>query len=315
MAKRALIYGISGQDGHYLSQLLSEKGYMVAGVSRNGACPSPAAKCYAADLSGESNGYLFPIDDFSPDEIYNLAGISSPLAANSKPELAFRVNSQPAMEILQKISDESLKARFFQASSCYMFSGSQKINEQTPPSPSGAYGLSKFQAHAAVAEYRERAVYACSGILFNHESPLRPPGFVTRKISSAVAAFSLGIRKEPLQLGDLGARRDWGFAGDYVGAMWLMLQQPSPDDYVIATGETHSVRDFCEAAFAHAGLDYKKYVTIDRTHIRPSEVDMLCGNSKKAREKLGWKPKVDFPSLVRMMVDADMEHVKRSGKC
>jgi len=311
MAKSALIYGILGQDGHYLSKFLSEKGYSVAGVSRTGAI-LPGAKAYAADLSGESKQYLFPIDDFSPDEIYNLAGISNPRVADADPSLASKVNAMPAAEILKKILDEKSKARFFQASSCYMFSGSQKVSESTAPSPGGAYGRSKLEAHLAVAEARKKGAYACSGILFNHESPLRTLEFATRKISSAAAEFSLGRRTEPLLLGNLDVSRDWGFAGDYVEAMWLMLQQEAPGDYVIATGKPHTVRDFCMEAFSYVGLDYEKHVQVDKRLIRASETNMVADISK-IESIIGWKPKTDFRTLVRMMVDADVEFIGQGG--
>jgi len=311
MAKRALIYGIGGQDGFYLSKLLSEKGYEVVGVLHKEAevpCPQ---KTYVADFTGSKEEYLFPIGDFSPDEIYNLAGMSSPPLADANPSLALAINSQPAIEILGKLHQEKSNARFFQASSMYMFSGVQKISEGTPPSPKGAYGNSKLQAHLAVSQFRAKGVFACSGILFNHESPIRPKNFVTRKISLAAAGFSLGVRKSPLPMGNLDAQRDWGFAGDFVEAMWLMLQQKTPDDYVIATGVSHTVQDFCKEAFSHVGLDYEKCITIDKSLIRPSEINITADIGKIS--SIGWKPKTSFRSLVHMMVDEDVKILQEGG--
>ena len=305
MVKRALIYGISGQDGYYLSKLLSEKGYEVAGASRKGGRAPYAHKCYAADLAGKAQDFLFPIDDFSPDEVYNLAGISNPQKAESDKEITDRVNWKAPERILEKISMDGKGVRFFQASSCFMFSGSQRINEKTQPSPTSAYGRAKLGAHLAVGKHRGEGLYACSGILFNHESPLRPREFVTRKITYAVAEFKLGMRKEPLMLGSLDAVRDWGFAGDYVEAMWLMLQQKEPDDYVIATGESHTVRDFCREAFSHAGLDYRKLVQVSNSLVRASDINISADITRII--KIGWKPKTGFGQLVHMMVDADIQ--------
>ena len=312
MGKKALIYGISGQDGHYLSELLQKKGYAIAGVNRKqGEVTGGATKIYCADLAGNPGNYLSCIDEFLPDEIYNLAGIQSHGEVDAHPELAFMVNALAPVGILRKISQMQNQPRFFQASSAYIFGGNTgKASEKTPFQPVSIYGISKLAAHLATRHFRDTGLYACNGILFNHESPFRTTDFVTRKITCAVAEFKLKARTAPLVLGNLDARRDWGFAGDYVEAMWLMLQQKEPDDYVIATGESHSVREFCEEAFAHAGLDWKKYVKSDRTYFRPSEVDFLCGDCTKAKQKLGWKLKMGFKELVRSMVDADMAYVK-----
>jgi len=310
MAKRALIYGISGQDGQYLSQFLSKKGYSVAGVARE-KIPFPgAAKIYLADLADEKESFLMPLEDFSPDEVYNLAGISNPVFADEHPALAFRVNSQPVSDMLAKMLVQCPSARFFQASSCFMFSGSMVVNEAAQPSPIGAYGSSKLEAHLAVGAYRKKGAYACSGILFNHESPRRGENFVTRKISLGVAKIKLGIEHE-LRLGNLEATRDWGFAGDYVEAMWLMLQQEKPDDYVIATGVKRSVRDFCQEAFSHAGLDYLGYVQTNQSLIRAKEINISADISKI--RKIGWAPKTSFKQLVHMMVDEDIRILNQGG--
>ena len=311
MAKRALIYGISGQDGQYLSWLLSKKGYSVAGVARKQVSFSHAAKVYVADFAGDEDSFLLPLEDFSPDEVYNLAGISRPVVADERPDLAFKVNSQAVSAMLGKMLAQNPSVRFFQASSCYMFSGSATVDENTPPSPAGAYGLSKLEAHLAIRRFREKGAHACSGILFNHESPLRAQDFVTRKISSAAAAFSLGKRSAPLLLGNLDARRDWGFAGDYVEAMWLMLQQEKPDDYVIATGVQHSVRDFCQEAFSRVGLDYRSWVQVDQSLIRASDINISADIGKIS--KIGWVPKTSFKQLVCMMVDEDIRILKQGG--
>ena len=312
MAKRALIYGIIGQDGQYLSRLLLEKGYSVAGTSRNEGSLPGVEKIYSADLAGETEHFLFPLNDFSPDEVYNLAGISSPRVADANPVAALKVNSQAPIAMLGAIAKLGNKARFFQASSAYMFSGQQRVNEASQPSPAGEYGRSKLQAHLAVAECRKKGAFACSGILFNHESPLRSPDFVTRKISLAAAEFALGKRQGLLSLGSLDARRDWGFAGDYVEAMWLMLQQEKPGDYVIATGEQHSVRDFCKEAFSHAGLDYEKCIVSDPGLMRRPETG-VSADIHRAREALGWKPKTSFKQLVHMMVDEDIRILRDGG--
>ncbi len=311
MVKKALIYGISGQDGFYLSKLLSEKGYLVAGAAREKCAPPYAQKAYAADLAGKPGEFLFPITDFSPDEIYNLAGISSQQEAEATPLLAARVNAEAVKRMLECMQKSCPNSRFFQASSAYIHSGVGVVDEKRKPAPSTIYGKTKLAAQLHVKEARERGMFACCGILFNHESPRRGGNFVTRKITMGAARIKLGLAKS-IALGNLDAKRDWGFAGDYVEAMWLMLQQQKPDDFVIATGESHSVREFCELAFSHVGMDYKKYVKSDAAYLRPAEVDMLLGNASKAKEKLGWKPKTGFSALVSMMVDEDLK-VLRQG--
>ncbi len=312
MKKRALIYGISGQDGYYLSKLLSSKGYMVAGASQSGLQMPSAQKVYMANFAGSPKDYIFPIDDFEPDEIYNLAGISNPRIANAEPQAAFKINSEPVEAILKFLLEKKSSCGFFQASSAYMFGGSGNISEKSLPAPFDVYGESKLRAHIAVGEYRHKGIFACSGILFNHESPLRPHEFVTRKITSAAAAFSLGKKTGLLELGNLDAMRDWGFAGDYVEAMWLMLQQKKSNDYVIATGEQHTVREFCIEAFSHVGLDYNKYVSVNKDFMRSKELT-ITADTTAINTDLGWKPKVSFKQLVHMMVDEDVNILQKGG--
>ena len=308
MGKRALIYGIFGQDGHYLSKLLSSKGYEVAGVSRKARAGSDG-KIYCADLAGEPEDFLAPIGDFSPDEIYSLAGISSHREIGENPSLTFRVNAAAPIAMLQKIAGMEKKPRFFNASTAYIFAGrGGTVDEGTALMPCGIYGISKLASHLMAVHFRKQGLFACNGILFNHESPRRSEDFVTRKITAAAAAFKLGRRKEPLALGNLDAQRDWGYAGDYVEAMWLMLQQKEPDDYVIATGESHSVREFCQEAFSHVGLDWEKYVKTDQSLVRPEEA-ALSADISRARHKLGWKPRVNFKELVSMMVEEDLRRL------
>jgi len=311
MAKKALIYGISGQDGTYLSEFLSAKGYEIAGADRKAPSSAERKKYrhYSADLSASPANFVSCIEDFQPDEIYNLAGISSHREVAENPEMVFSVNALAPVAMLSEISKMGKKPKFFQASTAYMFSGfSGRVDEATAPNPSGAYGISKLAAHQMVAQCRVQGLYCCSGILFNHESPRRTEDFVTKKIALAAAEISLGRRKNPLVLGSLSPMRDWGFAGDYVEAMWLMLQQKSPDDYVIATGESHSVKEFCEEAFSHVGLDWKKHVRSSPSLARGNEA-RLDANPAKARRALGWEPKVKFKELVRMMVDAELERL------
>ena len=308
--KKALVYGISGQDGHYLSGLLLEKGYEVAGAARGERPEGFAGKFYSVDFAGDLEDVISPLDGFAPDEVYNLAGISNPREADADPALAFKVNSECVKGILSRLQGSLPSARFFQASSAYMFGKAGKVDERTAPAPTGAYGESKLAAHLAVAKARGEGAYACSGILFNHESPLRTKEFVTRKISLGAAQFSLGMRAEPITLGNLDVRRDWGFAGDYVEAMWLMLQQKEPDDYVIATGESHTVREFCQEAFSHIGMEYEGKVISDPGIARRNEQD-VSADSGKIRRALGWKPRMSFKQLVGMMVDADIGRLKR----
>lgn len=313
MAKKALIYGISGQDGFYLSELLSKKGYVVAGVAREGGSRQQhAKKTYVADLAGKPDGFLFPITDFMPDEIYNLAGISSMQEAEANPALAMKVNAEAVKLMLGRMRQSCPKARFFQASSGYIYSGSGIVDETSVPNPSNVYGKTKLAAQLYVKEARESGAFACCGILFNHESPRRGATFVTRKITMGAARIKLGLA-ESLPLGNLDSMRDWGFAGDYVEAMWLMLQQKQPGDFVIATGESHTVRDLCEAAFSHVGLDYKQYVKADPSLVRKGE-PVLQADISRAKERLGWEPTTAFSGLVSMMVDEDLKFFSQGEK-
>jgi len=264
------------------------------------------SRVYAADLAGAPEKYTRFITEFSPDEIYNLAAISSHRMITEKPAEAFAVNALAPVAMLSEISKMGKKPRFLQASTAYIFEGMEgKVDEKSVPCPTGTYGISKLASHLMVKHFCSQGLFACNAILFNHESPRRGTDFVTRKITRAAAEFSKGKRSEPLLLGNLDSQRDWGFAGDYVEAMWLMLQQAKPDDYVIATGESHSVHDFCEAAFSHVGLGWKEYVKTDSSLVRKSET-RLQASTGKARKELGWAPKVKFKELVHMMVDADM---------
>ncbi|HIH30580.1 TPA: GDP-mannose 4,6-dehydratase [Candidatus Micrarchaeota archaeon] len=313
MAKKALIYGITGQDGSYLADLLLKRGYEIAGAANADASPNKKAKYFKVDLGGKEEEYIAPISEIAPDEVYYLAGISSHAAIAANPAFAFRVNAVAPIAIMESIEKNYPKARFFHASSAYIFEGREgRVDEKTYPKPIGPYGISKLCAHMMAIHFRKNGLFACNGILFNHESPVRPKEYVTRKITLAAAEIKNGLRKEPLVLGNLDAKRDWGFAGDYVEAMWLMLQQKQPDDYVIATGESHSVREFCEAAFSHLGMDYKKHIKTDSNLVRREEQN-LSASTSKASIVLGWRPKVGFKELVHMMVDADMKLI-RVGK-
>jgi GDPmannose 4,6-dehydratase len=315
MTKRALITGVAGQDGTYLSEFLLGKGYEVYGVLG----PYPGT---FPEWAKQHAGRLFPIDaDLAdmesllaaletsrPDEVYNFAAQSSVGNSWTAAIATTEVNAVGVLRLLEAIRQTGRDARFFQAASAEMFGNAAQMpqNEQTPLHPRSPYAASKTYAFHIVGSYRDSyAMHASNGILFNHESPLRGTQFVTRKITDAAARIKLGLATE-VRMGNLDARRDWGFAGDYVEAMWLMLQQETPDDYVIASGEVHTVRDFCEAAFSHLGLDYEAYVTIDPVFFRPVDVNVLYGDPAKAKRVLGWTPKVSFRELVAMMVDADM---------
>ena len=320
----ALITGIGGQDGSYLSEFLLDKGYRVVGTVPDG---DPINIDRIRHLLGRIaivQDDLLDQDrlekifrDHRPDEVYNFAANSVLAASFRQPILATMVLAMGVTRILEAIRKITPKARFFQASSSEIFGKPAEVpqSETTPFHPRNPYGVSKAYGHLMAMTYRENyGMYACSGILYNHESPRRSPDFVTRKITLAAAKIKVGLAKE-LRLGNLDARRDWGFAGDYVQAMWLMLQQPQPDDYVLATGETHSVRDLCEEAFSHAGLDYREHVVQEAESFRPPETAQLVGDPAKAHRVLGWKPEVSFRDLVRMMVDADLEALRaeRSG--
>jgi GDPmannose 4,6-dehydratase len=319
--KKALITGITGQDGSYLAELLLEKGYEVHGVMRRSSTETAERIEHVKDRLHIVQGDLLDevslmhaLENIQPDEIYNLAAQSFVHTSWNQPVLTGEFTALGVTRLLDGMRFVCPKARFYQASSSEMYGKVHAVpqNEDTPFHPRSPYAVAKVYGHYIALNYRESyGMYAVSGILFNHESPRRGKEFVTRKISDGVARVKLGVAGE-LRMGNLDAKRDWGFAGDYVKAMWLMLQQPEPDDYVIATGVTHSVRDFCEMAFAHAGLDYKKFVVTDPAFLRPAEVDLLKGDASKARKALGWKPEVNLQQLVAMMVDADLERWKRA---
>ncbi|HXR49082.1 MAG TPA: GDP-mannose 4,6-dehydratase [Candidatus Limnocylindrales bacterium] len=326
MAKRALITGITGQDGSYLAELLLSKGYEVHGVIRRASTfntsrleqiyadphvQKSSLKLHYGDLS-DASALSRLIGKIAPEEIYNLAAQSHVRVSFDSPEYTTDITATGAVRLLEAIRETGIKPRFYQASSSEMFGKAQDIpqRETTPFYPRSPYGCAKVYAHWITVNYRESYdLFACSGILFNHESPRRGETFVTRKITRAAAHIKAGLQQK-LYLGNLDAKRDWGYAKEYVEAMWLMLQQDQPDDYVIATNETHSVREFLEAAFAHAGLPWQKHVEIDPNYFRPTEVDLLIGDYSKAKQKLGWEPKTTFNALARLMVDADMKLVQ-----
>ena len=326
-AKRALITGITGQDGSYLAELLLEKGYEVHGLIRRAstfntgrlediyADPHDAGvrlHLHYGDLS-DASALARLVAKVEPEEVYNLAAQSHVRVSFDSPEYTADIVATGAIRLLEAIREVGLRPRFYQASSSEMFGQAREIpqTEQTPFYPRSPYACAKAHAYWATVNYREaHGLFACNGILFNHESPRRGETFVTRKITRAVAHIQAGLQ-DKLYLGNLDAQRDWGYAKEYVEAMWLMLQQPEPDDYVIATGETHSVREFVEVAFQHAGLDWERHVEIDSRYFRPTEVDVLVGDASKARRKLGWEPRVKFPELARLMVDADIALLRK----
>jgi GDPmannose 4,6-dehydratase len=321
MAKRALITGITGQDGSYLAELLLDKGYEVFGVTRRSSAPNLWRIQHIIDRITLKPGDLLDqlsllkiIDDVRPHELYNLAAMSFVPASWDQPMLTGEFNAQGVTRILDAVRRVDPKIKFYQASSSEMFGKVREMpqHELTPFYPRSPYGVSKVFAHYITVNYRESYnMFAVSGMLFNHESPRRGLEFVTRKVSDGVARIKHGLANS-LSIGNLDAHRDWGFAGDYVRAMWLMLQQDKPEDYVIATGVSHSVRELIEIAFAHAGLDWQKYVRVDPALLRPAEVEHLLGNPAKAKADLGWTPQVDFKRLVQMMVDADLERLAAS---
>jgi len=315
MSKRAIITGITGQDGSYLAELLLDKGYEVIGVVRRSSAPNlwriehllDRVTLKPADLLDQLS-ILRLIDAVEPDEFYNLAAMSFVPASWDQPMLTADFNSLGITRVLDAVRHVNPKIKLYQASSSEMFGKVREVpqTELTPFYPRSPYGVSKVFGHYITVNYRESyGMFAVSGILFNHESPRRGLEFVTRKVTEGVARIRLGMT-DHLALGNLDAARDWGFAGDYVRAMWLMLQQPEPDDYVIATGVSHTVRDLVQSAFGHVGLDWQKHVRIDPQFLRPAEVDHLIGDASKAKATLGWTPEVDFTTLVEMMVDADM---------
>lgn len=318
---RALITGITGQDGLYLSELLLSKGYEVYGLIRGQNNPKrelveqtvPGVKLLTGDLMDFSS-LLRALETAQPDEVYNLGAISFVAYSWENAHLTADVTGKGVLNILEAVRlyahDDVSKVRFYQASSSEMFGKVQEVpqRETTLLWPRSPYGVAKVFGHYMTINYRESyGMHASSGILFNHESPRRGPEFVTRKISMAVARIKLGLQ-DHVTLGNLDAKRDWGYAGDYVEAMWRMLQQPEGDEYVVATGETHSIRDFLDRAFTHVGIeDWAPYVRQDPRFMRPAEVELLIGDPTKAHEKLGWERKVDFPQLVAMMVDNDLQ--------
>ncbi len=323
MSKRAIITGITGQDGSYLAELLLSKGYEVVGVVRRASAPNywriqhilDRVTLRPADLLDQLS-LIRLVDEVHPHEFYNLAAMSFVPASWDQPMLTGEFNAQGVTRVLEAIRQVDPKVRLYQASSSEMFGKVREVpqTEMTPFYPRSPYGVSKVFAHYITVNYRESYdLFAVSGMLFNHESPRRGLEFVTRKVTDGVARIKLGL-SSTLSLGNLDAKRDWGFAGDYVRAMWLMLQQERADDFVIATGIAHSVRDLVEVAFGHAGLDWQKHVTLDPKLIRPAEVEHLIGDRSKAEAQLGWKPAVDFTGLVKMMVDADLERVAAAPK-
>ncbi len=325
MAKKALITGITGQDGSYLAELLLGKGYEVHGIVRRASTFNRGRLdgIYSDPQLSETRLFLHYGDlgdgslvrllaRLQPGEIYNLGAQSHVRVSFDNPEYTTDINATGTVRLLEAIRESGVKSRFYQASSSEMYGKVHEVpqTENTPFQPRSPYAVSKVYAYWITVNYREAyGLHATNGILFNHESPRRGEGFVTRKITRAVAHIKAGLQNK-LYLGNLDAKRDWGYAKEYVEAMWLMLQQDQPDDYVIATGETHSVREFLEEAFGHVGLDWSNYVVQDPRYLRPTEVDLLIGDCTKARHKLGWHPKTTFKALVKLMVDADIALLK-----
>jgi len=323
MAKKALITGITGQDGSYLSEFLLEKAYEVHGVIRRSSSfntkridhlysdphnPQTRLHLHYGNLTDGSRMREL-LEKVRPDEVYNLGAQSHVRVSFDEPVYTAQVDAIGTVRLLEAIRGTGLKIRFYQASSSEMFGKALEIpqKETTPFHPRSPYGCAKVYSFWQTLNYRESyGMFCCNGILFNHESPRRGETFVTRKITSAATRIKEGLQ-DKLYLGNLDAKRDWGFAADYVEAMWLMLQQDTPDDYVVATGEMHSVREFLELAFDRVKLDWKQYVEIDPRYYRPAEVDVLCGDASKAKQVLGWEPKASFEELVAMMIDADLE--------
>ena len=322
MTKKALITGITGQDGAYLSRFLLDKGYEVYGLLARRSSPTTwrlqylnvldKVKLIDGDLTDIAS-IIRALNVSKPDEVYNLGAQSFVATSWEQPLLTADATGLGALHILEALRQVRPEARFYQASTSEMFGKIQEPmqSEKTPFYPRSPYGVSKLFAHWMTINYRESFnIFGCSGILFNHESPLRGIEFVTRKVTDAVARIKLGVQSG-LSLGNIDAKRDWGFSGDYVEAMWAMLQQDTPDDFVVATGRTTTVRDMCKIAFDYVGLDYNQYVTIDPKFYRPAEVEILLGNPAKAKAKLGWEAKTSLHELITMMVDADLERVKR----
>jgi GDPmannose 4,6-dehydratase len=315
----ALITGITGQDGSYLAEFLLERGYKVVGLVRRSSTVTferirhiqNRLTLVSGDLLDQSS-LIAALQEHRPQEVYNLAAQSFVPASWNQPVFTGEVTGLGVTRILEAIRQVAPQTRFYQASTSEMFGKAQEVpqRETTPFYPRSPYGVAKVYGHWITVNYRESYdLFACSGILFNHESPRRGLEFLPRKVSYGAAMIKLGMARE-LRLGNLDAKRDWGFAGDYVRAMWLMLQQDRPDDYVICTGHTHSVRDLCQVAFGHLGLDYEDYVKVDPRFIRPADVDLLVGDPIKARTTLGWEPTVSFERLVAMMVEADLKRLQ-----
>jgi GDPmannose 4,6-dehydratase len=320
--KRALITGITGQDGSYLAELLLEKGYEVYGMVRRSSTENferidhltDRITLIQADLL-DPTSLVEALEEAQPTEVYNLGAQSFVPTSWKQPVLTAEFTAVGVTRLLEAVRRVDPDVRFYQASSSEMFGKVREVpqSEQTPFYPRSPYGVAKVYGHFITVNYRESyGLFAVSGILFNHESPRRGLEFVTRKISDGVARIKLGLADE-LRLGDLAPKRDWGYAGDYVEAMWLMLQADVPEDYVIATGEEHSVQEFADIAFAHAGLDSKRHVKTDPEFLRPAEVDHLVGNATKAREQLGWQPRVSFKELVELMVESDLERLSSTA--
>ncbi len=332
MDKKALITGITGQDGSYLAEFLLAKGYEVHGIIRRASTFNTGRldpiyadphsrrsqlRLHYGDLS-DASALARLVASIQPDEVYNLAAQSHVRVSFDSPEYTTDITATGAVRLLEAIRETGIRPRFYQASSSEMFGQARECpqTENTPFHPRSPYACSKVYAYWITVNYRESyGLHASNGILFNHESPRRGETFVTRKITRAVAHIKAGLQSK-LYLGNLDARRDWGYAQEYVEAMWLMLQQDQPDDYVIATGETHSIREFLEVAFQHAGLEWQRYVDTDPRYFRPAEVDLLLGDASKAKRKLGWGPKVRFAELARLMVDGDIALLQahREGK-
>lgn len=326
-AKKALITGITGQDGSYLAELLLDKGYEVYGLIRRSSSFNTkridhiyqdpherGARLHLvfADLA-DSSSIFSVLSDIRPDEVYNLAAQSHVKVSFDIPEYTADVTGTGTVRLLEAIHKLGLKSKFYQASSSEMFGKVLEVpqTETTPFYPRSPYGAAKVYSYWITKNYRESyGMFACNGILFNHESPRRGETFVTRKITKAVANIQAGLQ-DKLYLGNLDSKRDWGYAKDYVEAMWLMLQQDEPDDYVVATNETHTIKEFLEESFSHVGLDWKDYVEIDSKYFRPAEVDLLIGDYSKAKEKLGWEPKTRFKELAQLMVDSDIAELKK----
>ncbi len=327
--KKALITGITGQDGSYLAELLLQKGYEVHGLIRRSSSFNTSRINHIYQDPHKSNVKLFLhygdltdganlnqlMKSIKPDEVYNFGAQSHVRVSFDIPEYSTNVNALGAIRILDAIRESGVKTKFYQASSSEMFGSSKPPqNEKTPFSPLSPYAVSKVYAYWITVNYREAYnMFACNGILFNHESPRRGETFVTRKITRAATRIKLGLQKE-LFLGNLNSKRDWGYAPEFIEAMWLMVQNLEPDDFVVATGETHTVMEFVEEVFSYLGLDWKKYVKIDKRYFRPVEVDELKGDPAKIREKLGWEPKVKFKELIQIMVDADMKLAENEKK-